>query len=200
MSLESWLKPFCNSGFYPKWKHVAHPHTCKHLWTEKLNTHISITSVPQTSTAPYRWKWVKTKALMALLEPSKSKWKFQRARRGNGSHSKRSSALLTTQGQRSQKDYTADCQRGVQSSGLRNLRIRVQGLGVWCPTRDKTETPHINRGGCFHTTGAEMKGHPHCFIYSVSYSEGLHPESREQRKNDAWPVFVNIYSKQLSMQ
>lgn len=56
---------------------------------------------------------------------------------GNGSRSKGSSALLTTQAGRSLKDYTADCQRGVQSSGLRNQRIRVQGLGVLCPTGDK---------------------------------------------------------------
>lgn len=79
----------------------------------------------------------------------------------SGSRSKRSSALLTTQARRSLKDYTADCQRGVQSSGLRNQRIRVQGLGVSCPTRDKTATRYINhRGGCVHTTSAATQGHP----------------------------------------
>lgn len=59
--------------------------------------------------------------------------------------SKRSSALLTALARRSLKDYTVDCQRGVQSSGLRNQRIRAQGLGVLCPTHDKTATQPLRR-------------------------------------------------------
>lgn len=108
---------------------------------------------------------------------------------------------LTTQARRSLKDYTAGCQRGVQSSGLRNERIRVQGLGVLCPTQDKTATRCINlRGGCVHTASAEMQGHTRRFIYFTISCEGLHHKSREQQENNALPLFVNICSEQLSMQ
>lgn len=101
--------------------------------------------------APYRWKLVKKKGVFIkafFYNLQSQKWKCQQACSGSGSRSKGSNAVLTTQGGRSLKDYTADCQRGVQSSGLRNQRIRVQGLGVSCPTRDKTATRYINhRGG-----------------------------------------------------
>lgn len=136
-----------------------------------------------------------------FLEPSKSNWKFPPAYNGSGSHSKGGNALLTTQARRSLKDYTADCQRGVLSSGLRNRRIRVQGLGVSCPTRDKTATWYINhRGGCVHTKSAEKRGQPRHFIYSASSFEGLHHKLREQQENNTLPLFVNICSKQLSVQ
>lgn len=129
--------------------------------------------IPSTCVVLCRWKWVGTKVFVAFLEPSKSKWRFQQAYSGSGSRSKGSSALLTTQARRSLKDYTAACQRGVQSSGLRNQRIIVQGLGVSCPTRDKTATRYINhRGGCVHATSAEMQGHPRHFIYSTSSWDG----------------------------
>lgn len=71
---------------------------------------------------------------------------------------------FTTPAGRSLKDYAVDRQRGrgrrgggeeggeggggaVQSSGLRNQRIRAQGLVVSCPTRDKTAPRHIDQGG-----------------------------------------------------
>lgn len=117
-----------------------------------------------------------------ILWASKSKQEGKKKPRqgysSGGSRSKRSSALLTTQAGRSLKDYTADCQRGVQSSGLRKQRIRVQGPGVSCPTPDKTAARYINhRGGGVHTTGAETRGHPRHFIYPASSPEGLHRQS-----------------------
>lgn len=138
----------------------ALPHANKH---QELKSSLCISPVPRTGMAPYRWKWAKTKVFMAFFffYLQSQNEKYQQENCGSGSRSKRSSALLTTQARRSLKDYTADCQRGVQSSGLRNQRIRVQGLGVSCPTRDKTATRYINRrGGRVHTTSAETRGSP----------------------------------------
>ena len=161
---------------------------------------VSLPSVLQTHVT-IQEEICENKGTVTFLERSKSKWKFQKAYSGTGRRSKGTSALLTAQAQRSLKDYTADCQREVQSSGLRNQRIRVQGLGVLCPTRDKTATRCMNhRGGHIRTTSVDMQGHPWHFIYSSSSSKGLHHGLWAQQEYNASLLFVNNCPKQLSMQ
>lgn len=153
---------------------------------------VRITSVLQTCLLPCKCKLEK-KNQRLFPECSKSKWKFQKAYSGTGSRSKGGSALLTAQAQRSPKDYTADCQWGVQSTGLRNQRIRVRGLWVSCPTGDNSNLLE----GCIHTRIGELHVPPEHFIYSASSCKGLHHDLREQQENNALPPFCKYLLKAI---
>lgn len=100
------------------------------------NLLVRITSMPQARLLPCKCKLAKTKALFQNLQSQNGNFSGRTV--APGAVPRGGSALLTAQAQRSLKDYTADCQWGVQSSGLRNQRIRVQGLWVSCPTGDNS--------------------------------------------------------------
>lgn len=114
---------------------------------------------------------------------------------GGGSRSEGGGALLPAPAGRSLKDYTVD--GGLQSSGLRNHGIRAQGLGVSCPTRDKTATRHINHGrGRRSHHGVTLAA---LFTLLIP-REGLRRESKEQcdvKSRPPPPVLNNSFYRCL---